>query len=348
MKTFTLGASLLIIVIVLVAHCLEAEAQVCRPSGNIRGKNPPPGECNQENDSDCCVEGKLYPIYRCSPTVSSSTKAVLTLNSFQAGGDGGGPSECDNQYHSDDTPVVALSTGWYSKGRRCLNDIIISANGRSVRAKVVDECDSTMGCDGVHDYQPPCNNNIVDASKAVWEALGVSRDNWGEMDITWSDVCRPSGSIRGRNPPPGECNQENDSDCCVEGKLYPVYRCSPIVSGNTKAVLTLNSFQAGGDGGGPSECDNQYHSDDTPVVALSTGWYNKGRRCLNDIIISANGRSVRAKVVDECDSTMGCDRDHDYQPPCNNNIVDASKAVWKALGVPNDQWGELDITWSDA
>ncbi|GFZ21021.1 hypothetical protein Acr_29g0001830 [Actinidia rufa] len=104
------------------------------------------------------------------------------------GGDGGGPSECDNQYHSDDTPVVALSTGWYNKGRRCLNDIIISANGRSVRAKVVDECDSTMGCDGDHDYQPPCNNNIVDASKAVWEALDVSPDNWGEMDITWSDA----------------------------------------------------------------------------------------------------------------------------------------------------------------
>ena len=27
-----------------------------------------------------------------------------------------------------------------------------------------------------------------------------------------------------------------------------------------------------------------------------------------------------------------------------NNIVDASKAVWKALDVPDDQWGGLDIT----
>lgn len=53
-------------------------------------------------------------------------------------------------------------------------------------------------------------------------------------------------------------------------------------------------------------------------------------------------------VVDECDSTMGCDSDHDFQPPCPNNIVDASKAVWKALGVPEKDWGELDITWSDA
>ena len=39
-----------------------------------------------------------------------------------------------------------------------------------------------------------------------------------------------------------------------------------------------------------------------------------------------------------------------YQPPCPNNIVDASKAVWKALGVPeeSDDWGKLNITWSDA
>ncbi|KAK6804522.1 hypothetical protein RDI58_002306 [Solanum bulbocastanum] len=68
--------------------------------------------------------------------------------------------------------VVALSTGWYSGGDRCLNYITVRANGRSVKAKVVDECDSTMGCDDEHDYQPPCPNNIVDASKAVWEALG--------------------------------------------------------------------------------------------------------------------------------------------------------------------------------
>ncbi|KAK7374243.1 hypothetical protein VNO80_07671 [Phaseolus coccineus] len=89
-------------------------------------------------------------------------------------------------------------------------------------------------------------------------------------------------------------------------------------------------------------------SDDTPVVALSTGWFNHKSRCLHNITISGNGRSVVAMVVDECDSTKGCDADHDYQPPCPNNIVDASRAVWKALGVPPNEWGGLDITWSDA
>ncbi|KAK7274088.1 hypothetical protein RIF29_15160 [Crotalaria pallida] len=40
--------------------------------------------------------------------------------------------------------------------------------------------------------------------------------------------------------------------------------------------------------------------------------------------------------------------DHDYQPPCANNIVDTSKAVWVALGVPKHQWGGLEITWSES
>jgi hypothetical protein len=84
------------------------------------------------------------------------------------------------------------------------------------------------------------------------------------------------------------------------------------------------------------------------VVALSTGWFNNKRRCLKYITISGNGKSVKAKVVDECDSSTGSDADHDYQPPCHNNIVNASKAVWKALGVPQSEWGELDIYWSDA
>lgn len=178
----------LILFLLLVSNCFSVEAQSCRPSGKIRGRKAPHGQCNTENDSDCCKQGKPYTTYKCSPKVSSHTKATLTLNSFEDGGDGGGPSECDNKYHSDNTPVVALSTGWFNNESRCLKHITIHGNGRSVKAMVVDECDSTMGCDADHDYQPPCRSNIVDASKAVWKALGVPKSNWGEMDIYWSDA----------------------------------------------------------------------------------------------------------------------------------------------------------------
>ncbi|XP_077239916.1 uncharacterized protein LOC143880823 [Tasmannia lanceolata] len=336
-----LAMILLVLASLHVGHCLSPLGS-CHPSGYLRGKT---GHCNTENDSDCCKAGKLYPQYRCSPPTTGDTPATMTINSFAKGGDGGGPSECDSQYHSDAEFVVALSTGWYNGGSRCLNNIKINANGRSVMAKVVDECDSVYGCDSDHDFQPPCPYNIVDASPAVWKALGIPKSEIGDYDITWSDSCHPSGYLRGKT---GNCNRENDSDCCEAGKLYPQYHCSPPITGDTSATMTINSFAKGGDGGGPSECDNKYHSDDEFVVALSTGWYNGGSRCLNSIKITANGRSVMAKVVDECDSVYGCDSDHDFQPPCPYNIVDASPAVWKALGIPKSEIGDYDITWSDA
>lgn len=162
--------------------------------------------------------------------------------------------------------------------------------------------------------------------------------------------CHPSGQIKGRKPPPGQCNIGNDSDCCKEGEMYPIYKCSPPVSGNTKVTLTINSFKKGKDSGGPSECNNQYHSDEIPIVALSTGWFDHRSWCHCNITINGNGRSVPAMMVDECDSTMGCGSDRDYQPPRNNNMVDATQAVWEALSVhqDGDDWGWINITWSDA
>lgn len=83
-------------------------------------------------------------------------------------------------------------------------------------------------------------------------------------------------------------------------------------------------------------------------MALSTGWYNGGSRCGKMIRITAsNGRSTTAKVVDECDSQRGCDAEHTGQPPCKNNIVDGSDAVWSALGLNKDV-GVVDVTWSMA
>ncbi|GAB4844475.1 hypothetical protein Ancab_037851 [Ancistrocladus abbreviatus] len=328
----------MLVIISLTSQYLGVEGQQCKPSG-ILVCHPPPGRCNAKDDSECCVQGHQYKTYTCSPPVTSQTPAILTLNSFEAGGDGGGHAECDTRYHDDRFSLVALSTGWYNRGSRCERHIIINGNGRSVRIEVVDECDSKAGCDAKHPYQPPCWYNNVDASRTVWERLGVPQDRWGEMQN-----CRPTGYFRGTDPPAGKC----DSDCCKAGQVYFTFQCSPDVSAQTNATLTLKSFQEGGGGGGPSKCDNKYHSDDTPVVALSTGWYGGGKRCGKEIIIRGNGRSVRAKVVDECDSTMGCDEKNGYQPPCSYNIVDASRAVWKALGLPENQWGQLDITWSDA
>jgi hypothetical protein len=142
--------------------------------------------CNTENDSSCCKSGVYYNQYTCSP---SPTTALLTLNSFQEGGDGGGGGACDGSFYPDSKPVVALSTGWFNKRSRCGRKITIKGNQKTTTAIVVDECDSVNGCDAEHAGQPPCRNNIVDGSPAVWAALGVSKNDprYGQMSITWSD-----------------------------------------------------------------------------------------------------------------------------------------------------------------
>ncbi|GJN19736.1 hypothetical protein PR202_gb07042 [Eleusine coracana subsp. coracana] len=158
----------------------------CRSSGFLQGKTH---KCNRKNGSDCCLTGRKYPQFRCSPPVSAKTPATLTLNSFARGGDGGGPSFCDNEFHPDSALVVALSSGWLRLDgtRRCGKMVRVSANGRSVLAKVVDECDSVNGCDAEHNFEPPCPNNVVDGSPAVWKALGLDQGE-GEFKVTWSDV----------------------------------------------------------------------------------------------------------------------------------------------------------------
>ncbi|KAL6643255.1 hypothetical protein ACP70R_021436 [Stipagrostis hirtigluma subsp. patula] len=110
---------------------------------------------------------------------ADGTPAVMTVNGFEPGESGGGPSECDGQYHSDGDLIAALSTPWYAHGRRCHKKIRITSreNGRSVEARVVDECDTGGGC----------KSNIVDTSRAVWEALGLDT-NVGEVPVTWSDA----------------------------------------------------------------------------------------------------------------------------------------------------------------
>ncbi|XP_059430990.1 kiwellin-like [Corylus avellana] len=152
--------------------------------GGGGGSSPDPTNCPPSTSNPSC-EGQSNPQY-CSPPVTSSTQAHLTWNDFSEGGDGGDPSECDERYHENTELVVALSTGWYDKGSRCGKMIRITANnGKSTTAKVVDECDSVNGCDKAHAFQPPCRNNIVDGSSAVWDALGLDQD-LGDVVVTWS------------------------------------------------------------------------------------------------------------------------------------------------------------------
>ncbi|KAJ1418030.1 RlpA-like domain superfamily [Sesbania bispinosa] len=117
--SISLQTIILFLLILVPSFWLNIEAATCKPNGK-GGKG--------------LIAGKKVTVH--------GTKAVLTLNSFEKGGDGGGPSECDGKFHSDNTLIVALSTRWYNHGKRCHHKINIFGNGRRVSAVVVDECDS--------------------------------------------------------------------------------------------------------------------------------------------------------------------------------------------------------------
>ncbi|KAE8712268.1 Ripening-related protein grip22 [Hibiscus syriacus] len=185
-----------------------------------------------------------------------------------------------------------------------------------------------------------CNGPCRDLNDCSGQLICISGKCNDDPDLGTS-ICRG-----GTPTPPASPNCQQSGTLRCRDQIYPTYTCSPPVTSSTKAKLTNNDFSEGGDGGGPSECDERYHSNSELIVALSTGWYNGGSRCGKMIRIRAsNGRSVTAKVVDECDSRNGCDKEHAYQPPCKNNIVDGSDAVWRALGL-NKDLGIVDVTWS--
>ncbi|KAH7429695.1 hypothetical protein KP509_09G061900 [Ceratopteris richardii] len=113
-------------------------------------------------NSDSCFSSNGCQTSSCSPHVTSTTPAILTLNNFSQCGDLGGPSECDGHYQDNSERVVALSTGWYNGGSHC----------GDTTAQVVDECDIQNGCDVERAGQPSCADNIVDGSMAVLQDLG--------------------------------------------------------------------------------------------------------------------------------------------------------------------------------
>ncbi|XP_031503031.1 kiwellin-like [Nymphaea colorata] len=160
----------------------DVGAHICSGAGSASKDDD---NCSPNGSMEC--KGESYATYTCSPPVFASTEAIFTHNDFSEGGDGGWPSKCDGKYHNNSEPVVALSTGWFNDRPLCFKMISITYDGRSTTAKVVDECDSMRGCDDEHAGQPPCRNNIVDGSIAVWDALGLDPDaTTDNVYVTWS------------------------------------------------------------------------------------------------------------------------------------------------------------------
>ncbi|KAJ1255544.1 hypothetical protein BS78_K189000 [Paspalum vaginatum] len=119
------------------------------------------------------------------------------------------------------------------------------------------------------------------------------------------------------------------------------HHCTPAAGRGTPAVITIR-VQARRErrrAGDVRRALPQQRRADRGIVHGLTEWYAGARRCHRNIRITSacHGRSVEARVVDECDSRR-C---------CRHSIVDSSPAVWRALGLDTDV-GEVHVTWANA
>ncbi|GAA5828138.1 hypothetical protein JCM11251_002609 [Rhodosporidiobolus azoricus] len=83
----------------------------------------------------------------------------------------GNPGACGN-YNSDSTYLVALQSSMYAGGSHCGKMITINRGGKSIQAKVQDEC-------------PSCTSTqSIDLSVGAFTA--IASESEGQVDITWS------------------------------------------------------------------------------------------------------------------------------------------------------------------
>ncbi|XVF46302.1 hypothetical protein PTKIN_Ptkin03bG0016900 [Pterospermum kingtungense] len=145
-------------------------------------------------------------------------------------------------------------------------------------------------------------------------------------------------------PRPSTCSPSGSVTC--RGQTYPTYNCSPPVISSTPARLTYQDFD-NNNNNAPATCDRRYHRDAELVASLSTGWYNYGLLCGRLIRITTIDGRRRAivKVVSECNSRSGCNRENGFRPPCGNNVIGTTGLVFRLLGLTQNS-SPVNVTWS--
>ena len=108
-------------IILFLLICSNFAAKQCISSSTLKGKNSPLGQRNTENDSKNAV---------------SKADTTVSINAHQRSNEKPWPDSlssapsCEDHVISNNTKVVALSTGWFDHRRRCLWNITTSGNGR--------------------------------------------------------------------------------------------------------------------------------------------------------------------------------------------------------------------------
>ncbi|GAA5909219.1 hypothetical protein JCM6882_003768 [Rhodosporidiobolus microsporus] len=172
-----------------VHHTLDKRAQTCKKVSQCKNKLTVKNSvrvCSSKKCTWACKSGYTKKGNTCNKKASSSkssssksSSSAVNLASTAYSGKGtyfyqnGNPGACGN-YNSDSTYLVALQSSMYAGGKHCGKNVRITANGKTITAKVQDEC-------------PTCvTTQSLDMSEGAFKAL--SPLSAGLIDIKWSFV----------------------------------------------------------------------------------------------------------------------------------------------------------------
>lgn len=109
-----------------------------------------------------------------------------------------------------------------------------------------DDCDGQLACmNGQCNDDPEMGTHICGGSGGGGDGPRPTQPS-GSPEPS-SSTCSPIGYLMGHDH--GDCNTQNGAECCKDGESYPQYTCSPAVTTATNALLTLNGFGSGEEGG---------------------------------------------------------------------------------------------------
>ncbi|GAA5828136.1 hypothetical protein JCM11251_002607 [Rhodosporidiobolus azoricus] len=168
-------------------HVLDKRgAQTCKKTSQCKNKLTVKNSvrvCSSKKCTWACKSGYTKKGNSCnkkvatkSPSKSSSSSAVSFASSSYSGKgtyfyQNGNPGAC-GVWNKDSTYLVALQSSMYSGGKHCGKNVRISANGKTITAKVQDEC-------------PTCvSTGSLDLSEGAFKAL--SSLSAGMIDIKWT------------------------------------------------------------------------------------------------------------------------------------------------------------------
>lgn len=182
-----------------------------------------------------------------------------------------------------------------------------------------------------------------DGRKGNWRGGDNDNDNDWNNDNDNNEVSNNSWQDNNDSSSPSETTTSSgsestpSSDAPSDNQVDSGSAVSGGFSGIASFYSVVNPGENHGYAAGTVSCSNQKYSNDDWIVALASQNFDGGSHCGKQVRITdeSTGKTVSATLVDECAT-------------CEDNQLDLTPVVWKALHGDDESDGVFNIKWEFA